>query len=725
MDIQNFLEGLEFEAHEFFGAHLLELGKGATFRVYAPNASKVSLVGDFNDWQEYEMANDHGIFSATEVNAKEGDIYKYRIYDKEGNCVEHLDPYGFQMELRPKFGSIIVDRKYEWNDQKFLQERDKDFNSPLNIYEIHLGSWKMKDAEEIEDKWYTYEELSKMLPKYLVEQGYNAVELMPIAEHPADISWGYQNTGFFAPTSRYGTPKQLKMLIDSLHAKGIKVILDLVMVHFATDNYALANFDGTPLYEGIEDGKAVSEWGSYNFNYSKGEVRSFLQSNANYWLSEFHIDGLRIDAVSRLLYWHGNRDLGENEPGIIFLKYMNYRLQELHPSALLIAEDSTDYAKVTAKVAHGGLGFDYKWDMGWMNDSMEFFKKTPEQRREYINKISFSMMYFYNEKFMLPLSHDENVHSKATILTKMYGGDQYDKFAQARAFYMYMYTHPGKKLNFMGSELGQIREWSEEQQQDWILLEYPIHDAFNRYMKQLHKLYLEKKSLYKDDLNYRSFTWKVVDDSLGVVFAYTRQVEDEQLFVALNLGGEHHENYYFQFEQKHKFKEIINSDWEIYNGSKTVEDEIIECFPKLKEEYIKEMAKIEAQLVRLEKLKEIDTAREASLKQVQIGLTGKLKEQEDFVKKCQIINSGDKIDPNILYETSIAKEKIEDLKKRIREMDDEIADSQRCIYLLETEMKNKNDRIQTLKNEENTSYYSYILNLDMEKHSARIFEIVE
>ncbi|MBO7689513.1 MAG: 1,4-alpha-glucan branching protein GlgB, partial [Clostridia bacterium] len=489
MDFYDFYSGHCYDAYEFFGAQVTE--HGTWFRTYAPAADRVSVIGEFNDWTELPMnrAYDGSVWECCIPEAQPGQMYKYRIYDQTGRSLDHCDPYGFGMELRPKSASVIRDlHSYEFYDWEWMRSRTDRKNEPMNIYEVHAGSWK-KNPDDPENGWYNYVELGDLLIPYCKEHGYNYIEFLPLAEHPSDNSWGYQNTGFYAPTSRYGTMDQLKQLIENCHKNDIGVLLDFVPVHFAVDDYALEKYDGTALYEYPHPDIGYSEWGSHNFNHSKGEVQSFLMSNANYWLKEFHFDGLRIDALSNLIYWQGNKDRGTNVNAVQFIRNMNGGLKAIHPSCILAAEDSTQFPGVTKPVEEGGLGFDYKWDMGWMNDSLDYMKKTADQRTDNYHKLTFSMMYFYDENFILPLSHDEVVHGKATILQKMSGLYE-GKFQQARTFYMYMYAHPGKKLNVMGNELAQIREWDEDEEQDWFMLRYPLHDSFQVFMKDLSHLYL-------------------------------------------------------------------------------------------------------------------------------------------------------------------------------------------------------------------------------------------
>ncbi len=493
MDFYGFYTGKIFDAYRFLGAHIEE--KGVTFRTFAPAATRISLIGEFSDWQEWTMNRTHdgNFWECYAKNAEPGQMYKYRIYKRDGSFTDHCDPFGFGMELRPNTASIIRDlSSYTFHDEKWMKQRTDCKEKPLNIYELHFGSFR-KPSEKADD-WYTYTELADILIPYLKECGYNYIEVMPLSEHPCDESWGYQNTGFFSPTARYGTAQGLMEFIDLCHQNEIGVLMDFVPVHFAVDGYALADYDGTPLYEYPNSDVGVSEWGSCNFMHSRGEVRSFLQSAANYWLTEYHADGIRMDAISRIIYWQGDPARGVNNNAVAFIREMNRGLKAMHPSAMLFAEDSTSYPGITRSPGEGGLGFDYKWDMGWMNDTLDYFRTAPEYRSRDYHKLTFSMMYYYNDAYLLPFSHDETVHGKATILQKMYG-EYDDKFPQARALYLYMYAHPGKKLNFMGNELGQLREWDEKREQDWEILKYPLHDAFHRFMKDLNQIYLDRKSV--------------------------------------------------------------------------------------------------------------------------------------------------------------------------------------------------------------------------------------
>ena len=536
MDFYGFYTGKIFDAYKYLGAHVEE--KGVTFRTFAPSASRITLIGEFNDWQEWEMnkVSDGNFWECYVPQAKAGQMYKYKIYDRNSNPVDHCDPYGFGMELRPSSASIIRDMsKYKFKDSQWLQSRSDCRKKPLNIYEIHFGSFR-KPSDKADD-WYNYEEMIDILIPYLVKNGYNYLEIMPLNEYPCDESWGYQATGFFSPTSRYGTADQLKAFIDACHKHNIGVLMDFVPVHFAVDAYGLANYDGTALYEYPNSAVGVSEWGSCNFMHSRGETRSFLQSCANYWISEFHMDGIRMDAISRAIYWQGDPARGVNLNAVEFLQYMNQELKCMHPSVILAAEDSTSFPKVTDPVDQGGLGFDYKWDMGWMNDTLNYFRTAPEYRPENYHKLTFSMMYYYDARFLLPLSHDEVVHGKATIMQKMSGDYEY-KFPQARSLYMYMYAHPGKKLNFMGNEIGQFREWDEKREQDWMLLDYPLHAGFARFMKDLNKLYLEHSAFWEKDYEADGFQWIDCHQEGCCIYVFERCSKKERMISLFNFSDQ-------------------------------------------------------------------------------------------------------------------------------------------------------------------------------------------
>ncbi|MGI6511463.1 MAG: 1,4-alpha-glucan branching protein GlgB [Catenisphaera adipataccumulans] len=559
MNKQDFYIGKAFDAYTYFGAH--PTADGVVFRTYAPQAQKIAVIGDFTDWHEEEMTQDglSGIWSLLNGNAKVGQKYKYVVYGANGR-VEHCDPYGFGMELRPDFASVIRDLSFEFSDEEWMKKRSRNFGDPMNIYEIHFGSWKHKT--DAKDGWYEYDELADDLIEYCHRHHFTHVEFMPLNEYPFDGSWGYQSTGYFSPTSRYGTARQLQTLIDRLHKANIGAIIDFVPAHFATDSYGLKRFDGSELYEYPASDVGNSEWGTCNFIYSRYEVCSFLQSAANYWLTEYHFDGIRMDAVSRLIYWMGDENRGVNPRSIEFIKRMNAGLHELHPTTMLIAEDSTAYPNVTKTVDQDGLGFDYKWDLGWMNDTLDYIMKTSEERKNLSERLTFSMYYYYNERYLLPLSHDEVVHGKRTIVDKIYGNYE-EKFAQARVLYMYMMMHPGKKLNFMGNEIGMFREWDEEKEPDWFLLKYPMHDSFNKYMQELGRIYTSTPQLYEWDDDNQGFEWLTINENGNNVFGIKRSCGEGKPVAALfNFSDQkvHHHD-------KDKWVVTLNSDWEEFSGS--------------------------------------------------------------------------------------------------------------------------------------------------------------
>lgn len=557
MQLQDFYEGKTFDAYSYFGAHIE--GDGVIFRTYAPQAKQVSIIGEFNNWQEENLQQDgqSGIWVFRSSLAKEGQMYKYIIYGKNGR-VEHCDPYGFGMELRPNFASVIRNvSKYTFDDFEWMNNRTRNFDHPVNIYELHLGSWKLKE----DGSWYEYDEIAQDLIAYCKKYHYTHVEFMPLNEYPFDGSWGYQPTGYFSPTSRYGRADQLQSLIDQLHKANIGAIIDFVPAHFATDSYGLKLYDGSELYEYPASDVGESEWGTCNFIYSRYEVCSFLQSACNYWLTEYHFDGIRMDAVSRLIYWLGDENRGVNPCSIDFIKTMNAGLHMIHPSCMLIAEDSTAYPCVTKPVSEGGLEFDYKWDLGWMNDTLDYFMKTSEERKSVSNKLTFSMHYFYNERYLLPLSHDEVVHGKKTIIDKMYGSYE-EKFSQARSFYLYMLMHPGKKLNFMGNEIAMFREWDEEKEPDWFLLKYPMHDSFSKYIEKLNEIYESTPQLYQWDDDPKSFKWLLIDESKNLYGIERKAGELNPVCAYFNFSDQEQEIYL-----KEDWNLTLSSDWEEYSGT--------------------------------------------------------------------------------------------------------------------------------------------------------------
>lgn len=570
-DLDQFYNGQMFDAYQWLGAHLTD--DGVMFRTYAPHASHIDLL-----WLDQQIpmhaVAESPFFEVFVSGAKEWDTYEFRVYGQNGSVADHCDPYGFGMDMRPAHRSVVRNlNSYQFHDEAWMKHRNDMQDKPLNIYEMHLGSWKKRSEDQT--GWYRYDELAEPLAEYLKASGYNYVEFMPLCEHPSDESWGYQNTGFFAPTSRYGTVDQLKKLIDVLHQNQIGVILDFVPVHFASDAYGLASFDGTAIYEYPHSDVGVSEWGSYNFMHAHGENRTFLQSAANYWLKEYHFDGLRMDAVSRLIYWQGDEGRGENERAIQFLKVMNQGLKRLNPGCILAAEDSTNYPNVTKKVEEGGLGFDYKWAMGWMHDTLEYFQMNPEYRTHNYHKLTFSMLYFRNEQYLLSFSHDEVVHGKATILQKMNGYYE-QKFPQARAMYLYMMVHPGKKLNFMGNEFGQLREWDEKREQDWDLRKYPYHDSFYHYMARLNDIYLTYPALSKWDYRDEGFRWLDCNQENRCIYAILRTAGKERLAAVFNFSDRTQEDYQVRVADAKKCQVLLYSDWDIYNGTTSQKEEFTE-----------------------------------------------------------------------------------------------------------------------------------------------------
>lgn len=570
--IKLFFEGKCLEAYKVFGAHPDK--KGVRFTVYAPHARSVQVVGDFNKWdgtQHYmERYNDGGVWTLYIEGLKQYDLYKYRIETPSGAIVDRADPYAFFSEIRPGTASKVFNLDgYRWHDSKWMKSRSNNYDRNMNIYEANLGSWKMKkEFTETEDgEFYSYEEMIDELIPYVKKMGYTHIELMPLNEFPFDGSWGYQATGYFSATSRYGQPKQLMDFINACHKEGIGIILDFVPAHFVKDGHGLYQFDGGWVYEYADVNNRYSEWDSVYFDVTKDTVRSFLKSAVHFWAEEFHIDGIRFDAVSNLIYWKGNKDLGTNTGAVEFLKSMNQQMHDTYPEVMMIAEDSTDFPYVTKPVKDGGLGFDYKWDMGWMNDTLKYFKEDPVYRQYDHNLLTFSMMYFYSERFILPFSHDEVVHGKATILNKMWGLND-DKFAQAKALYVYMMTHPGKKLNFMGNELGEYKEWDERKALGWDILNYPQHDSFHHFIEDLNKIVDTYPALYSMDYDPAGFKWLVVDDHNQSVFAYARfDKKGNCIVVVTNFIGNKHENYAVPVPFEGSYKEILNTDKDTYTGS--------------------------------------------------------------------------------------------------------------------------------------------------------------
>ncbi len=566
--VEQYYQGYSLNAYEIFGAHPgSERGKtGVRFTTYAPHAQKIQVIGSFNDWSceggEMKRTDEKGIYSVFIPGAKAGDMYKYRITQSTGRVVDKMDPYAFHSELRPNTASIVADLDFSlWSDEKWLSKRSKNFDQPLNIYEIHLGSWK-KD-EDVE--WVNYRDIAQDLIAYLKEMHFTHVEFMPLCEYPFDGSWGYQCSGYFSVTSRYGECEDLAYLINALHKAGFGVIMDFVPVHFVKDDFSLSYFDGTPLYEYERAHDADSQWGTANFNLWREEVRSFLMSAAAFWLDKYHVDGLRMDAISNIIHWHGNKDLGVNEGALDFIRRMNYHLHERFSGVMLIAEDSSDFPNVTKSTLDHGLGFDYKWDLGWMNDTLKYLEKDPIYRKWHHNQVTFSMAYFYSERFINEFSHDEVVHGKKTIVDKLWGSYE-QKFSQLRTLYMYMFTHPGKKLNFMGNELAHFREWDETKENDWFLLTYPLHDAFHKYFARLGELYQSEKPLYENDYHYDSFRWIDADNADENLFSYVRRSETKDIVVILNFSPNTYEQHRFGVLSSGTYHEILNSEKDEWGG---------------------------------------------------------------------------------------------------------------------------------------------------------------
>lgn len=567
--LYDFLMGQTVKAYEYFGAHFVKQGEeeGVIFRLYAPNANDVSIIGDFNNWNfrthKMNKVDDAGVYELFIPGLYNYQAYKYHFKNAKGVYVDKADPFAFYSELRPGTCSRLFNlNNFIWHDEDWLKERTRNFDRPMSIYEMHVGSWK---GEAPDGHKYSYEEIAKFLIPYIKKNGFTHVEFMPLTQYPFDGSWGYQATGFYSVDSRYGNPYQLMSLIDRLHEEGIGVILDFAPVHFAIDEWALKEFDGTELYEYSNEYK-VSQWGSLQFDLGKDPVRSFLMSAINMFVELYHVDGIRLDAVSNVIYYNGNKDLGENAGGIEFMKRLNAKIHDEHCSVMMIAEDSSDYAGVTKPTESNGLGFDYKWDLGWMNDTLKYYGLDPIYKKYDHNKITFSMAYFYSDNFLLPLSHDEVVHGKNTIINKMWGTYE-ERFAFARNLYTYQFAHPGKKLNFMGNELGMYDEWNEEKSLPWNLLKYPIHDALNHMFIDLNKIYSTEKAMYFEEHNPEHFSWLMVDNNDQSIFAFERIVDGSHLVFVFNMTSNYYENYRIPMNHDGEYEEIFNSDKDIYNGS--------------------------------------------------------------------------------------------------------------------------------------------------------------
>lgn len=591
-DTYLFAEGKHYDVYEKFGAHPMTIDgvKGTYFAVWAPHARRVSVVGDFNMWDgalnPMQMMQTSGIYELFIPDVAPGAVYKYQILTRDGEILYKADPYGNQCQVRPDNANVVADLTgYKWKDTDWIenrkqQTRETELKKPMAIYECHLGSWKKK-IEDSDFGFYTYRELAKMLCDYVKKMGYTHVELMGIAEYPFDGSWGYQVTNYYAPTSRYGSPEDFMYFVDHMHENGIGVILDWVPAHFPRDAHGLGRFDGMPLYEHPDPRRGEHpDWGTYIFDFGRNEVSNFLTANALFWVEKFHVDALRVDAVASMLYldygkqdgqWLPNKDGGnENYDAIELLRKINTVMEERNPGAFLIAEESTAWAGVTAPASMKGLGFLYKWNMGWMNDFLEYMKMDPYFRSFNHNRLTFSLSYTYAENYVLVISHDEVVHLKCSMLNKMPGVEM-DKFANLRTAYGFMYGHPGKKLLFMGQEFGQLREWSEARSLDWFLLDQPLHKKMQKWVADLNHMYTTYDACYYNDNNQMGFEWTKVDDANTSIIAFVRRgktVKDQLLFVC-NFVPVERKDYWIGVPCLTEYEEIINSDAKIYGGSGT------------------------------------------------------------------------------------------------------------------------------------------------------------
>ncbi len=580
-------EGTHYKNYEKLGAHVVEVNgaRGVHFAVWAPNAKKVSVIGDFNHWDgkkhPMKLLGDSGIWEIFIPGLDEGELYKFEIKSKyRGYKEQKTDPFAFYFEVRPKTAAIVynIENKHQWQDAEWMEMRRKKnwFESHVAIYEVHLGSW-MRVPED-NNRFLTYRELADKLIPYVKELGFTHIELLPISEHPLDASWGYQTIGYFAPTSRFGRPEDFMYFVDKCHQNEIGVIIDWVPAHFPKDAHGLGYFDGTCLYEHEDPRKGEHrDWGTLIFNYGRNEVRNYLISNALFWLEKYHIDGLRVDAVASMIYLDYSRAPGdwipniyggnENLEAIDFLKKFNEVVHQYHPGVLTIAEESTAWPGVSRPTHIGGLGFSMKWNMGWMHDILEYFSKDPIYRKYHTNNLTFSMLYAFTENFILPFSHDEVVHGKKSMLDKM-PGDMWQKFANLRALYGYMYGHPGKKLLFMGSEFGQWREWNFDESLDWHLLQYEPHKRLQRFVSDLNSLYKTEPAMHEVDFEWHGFEWIDFHDSDNSVISFIRRAKnhDDFLVFIFNLTPVPRFGYRIGVPKVGFYREILNSDSEIYWG---------------------------------------------------------------------------------------------------------------------------------------------------------------
>lgn len=584
-DARKFNAGLHYEIYELLGAHPKEIEgvNGTSFAVWAPNAIRVSVVGDFNEWDgrvhQMRRIADTGIFEIFIPEVGEGDIYKYEIKIKGGLIILKADPYAFGAQLRPETASVVRDiEQYAWNDTQWMSHRGErqKYDAPLSVYEVHLGSFKKPEDER---EFYNYREIAPMLAEYVADMGYTHVELMPVMEHPLDESWGYQVIGYYAPTSRYGTPEDFMYFMNYMHEQGIGVILDWVPAHFPRDTYGLSNFDGTCLYEHQDPRQGFHpQWGTLIYNYGRPEVRNYLIANALFWAKKYHADGIRMDAVASMLYLDYGRKDGEwianiyggneNLEAVELLKHLNSIFKKQNEDVLLIAEESTAWPMVTGALKDGSLGFDYKWNMGWMNDFLGYMKYDPYYRTHHYGELTFSMIYAYSERFVLTFSHDEVVHGKSSLIGKM-PGEREQKFANLRAALAYMMLHPGKKLLFMGQDMAEFDEWNEKRELEWELLQYDEHKSVQLLMKSLNEFYKSHPSLYQLDHKHEGFEWinNISANENIIVFLRKSYIEDETLLIVCNFGGNGQDNYKIGVPGPGKYKEILNTDAIVFGGS--------------------------------------------------------------------------------------------------------------------------------------------------------------
>ncbi len=580
-------EGSHERTYEKMGAHLTEQDgqAGVHFAVWAPNAHWVYLMGDFNQWHvdSHPMnPSNSGIWTLFVPDLEEYAVYKYRVVAQNGESYDKADPYGFAMEQRPRTGSVVVDLdRYQWGDAEWVSQRGERqaLDRPMSIYEVHLGSWRKVPDEKWGTRYLSYRELADELIPYVLEMGFSHIELLPIAEHPLDASWGYQVLGFYAPTSRFGDPEDLMYFIDQCHQHGLGVILDWVPAHFPKDGSGLNYFDGTHLYSHADPRQGEHrDWGTMVFNYGRNEVRAFLISNAVFWIEKYHFDGLRVDAVASMLYLDYSRDEGqwipnqyggrENLEAISLLRKMNEVVHGLFPGALTIAEESTDWPMVSRPTYAGGLGFTLKWNMGWMHDTLTYMSKDPIHRRYHHNQMTFSLLYAFNENFVLPLSHDEVVHGKGSLLNKM-SGDEWQKFANLRAYFGFMYGHPGKKLLFMGGEFAQWQEWNFSTELEWAALDAPNHQGVQRFVQDLNALYRNEPPLYENDFEWTGFEWIDANDSDNSVFSFFRVAKSSDAFIVFvsNFTPLPRHGYRIGVPKPGHYREVLNSDSSYYWGS--------------------------------------------------------------------------------------------------------------------------------------------------------------